>query len=206
MTKLCESTNLNLAERLFTLPEPIQILNGTKYVGDVDGSSSYFRNTMYYSGVAKVLDYLLVDKSINAIDVTVGAPTQVYVEVHGYKAQCGVNREVSYDAKDLPCHYGLVPIVMLALSDNFNAPKLKETFIKIVEEYNNKGCASEELVLEFCKQFEWEVMSPRGNFLDDFRIFRYDLNPASIKGLYESGRTKELSLLKDVAKLPKLVF
>lgn len=162
------------------------------------------RGNAKYSTAALVLDMLIVDKCVNALEFDSTRSEMIYTEfsVNGTKYQATFDEkcEASYSHEAPSGVEALVPVVIFALSNASKASETKELFETIVKEYNTQGCAEVTSVLAFCDAFYYEFV--QNNRMTDIKIFEEDLAAATIKQAYESCYADEMPILVDVAGKP----
>lgn len=177
---------------------------GPAGIGHSKARTKGARANTKYSGAAKVLDYLIVDKVVNALEFDSTRQEMIYTEfkIGGnlYQATFDDKCEASYTG-DIPSGYAqLIPAVIFALSSDSKASETKEYFEKIVAEYNSTGSATIQSILGFCDSFYYEFVVQEK--MDQMKIYDDDLAPATIKQAYESAYADEMPILSEVAGKP----
>lgn len=162
------------------------------------------RGNAKFSAAAQVLDYIIIDKCVNALEFDATRQEMVYTEftVSGKKYQATFDEkcEESYTGDAADNVAALIPVVIYALSSASRASETKEYFEQIVKEYNAQGCAETTSVLGFCDAFYYEFVMK--NKVDEIKIYEDDLAGATIKQAYESCYADEMSILSDIAGKP----
>ena len=206
---------MNLNEVLYGERVPIKILNDKGIVGKSGpvglGQSVHRPATAKtgakYSGVAKVLDMILVDKRFNVLECDVIEEPVAYTEFG--KTSSGkafhaffTEDSLSYDSTEIPKGYEqLAPIVGFVLSvaaDNTECGELKETFKKIVTDYNSKGCAEISDVLKFCDSFYYGFAVNH----TEIEVLPNDLADGVIKKTYNDKVLEAASFLEEIEGKP----
>ena len=157
------------------------------------------------SGIAVVLDALLVDKTCNFLESTTDPEkTSVYAEF----TYDGKNYSCTFDGTDVsyvdsaPSGYGaLFPIVGYALSAASEVEEFKERFANAVEEYNTEGALSNKALAGLCDSFYYEAALKQ--ITEEASVYEEDLAAETIKQGYVSGHFDEIDLFDDL-DLPPL--
>lgn len=183
---------------------------GTAGLGYCKARPSSFTRNAKFSGAAYVLDKILIDKVINALELNdeksgsliYGEYTDSAANVYKFTAEDSKN-EISFDGTTIPTNYDLlVPVVLLALHSDMKTPELKENFIKCAKEYKDTGECTMQSVLSFCDAFYWEFI--QGNKMEEFTVFDDDLEPGTIKQSYEHAKADFIPVLDGIEGLPML--
>jgi hypothetical protein len=213
LRRIFKMTTLNISEELYTGGELIKILGkdakkvstvGPAGIAHSKSRPATSRANVKYSNAARVLDYLLVDKCVNALEFDATRQEMVYVEftVDGVKYQATFDEkcEASYANNPPSGSASLIPVVIYSLSSASRAAELKEYFETIVKEYNAEGVANTASVLGFCDAFYYEFVNK--NKIEEIKVYDDDLAAATIKQAYESCYADEMSILADVSGKP----
>lgn len=207
---------MNFGDTLYGEKTAIKILGkagkmtnsiGPAGLGHSKARPSTARTNAKYSGAAYVLDKIIVDKCVNALEFDPTRQELIYTEftIDGklYQATYDDKNEVSY-AGDIPEGYArLIPAVIFALGSESKATETKEYFQTIVKEYNTEGVASLNAVLGFCDSFYYEFLY--NNKIEEATLFEDDLATQTIRQGYESTFCDEMPILSEVAGKPMLV-
>lgn len=210
--------NLNLTETLFGAKETIAILSGSYATNKIGPAGIGFskhrpasaKTAAKFNGAARVLDKLLIDKKINALENDTNEPYIAYSEFTdgGEYFQAFVTTEdgedalaVSYESKSATGYAALVPMVMYAISNACEmeeVKELKECFHKIVEQVNSKGSADIQDVLKFCDSFYYGFTL----HCPDIKVFENDLANETIKQGYEQKYFELMDALSEIEGKP----
>lgn len=204
---------LQIAEELYNGGAIIEILGKDKKKVGVVGPAGIAhsksrpmtaRGNVKYSAAAKILDYILLDKCVNALEFDATRQEMIYAEftIDGNKYQATFDEkcEASYTSDAPSGVAALVPVVLFALSSASRASETKEYFETIVKEFNTQGCANTASVLGFCDAFYYEFLTK--NKIEEIKVYDDDLAAATIKQAYESCYADEMGILADVAGKP----
>lgn len=206
-----------LNEVLYGDREVIKILDGKGTVSKAGpsglGMSSHrpasAKTSAKYSGVAKILDMIIVDKKLNALESETFDDPVAYCEfgrsASGEPYYAFFTQDsISYNGKDLPTGYeALAPVVTFALSnasDNAETSELKEIFKKIVADYNSKGVAEISDVLKFCDSFYYGFAVNHAKI----DISPDDFMPEVVKSMYTKKIFELAAFMEDVEGKPAI--
>lgn len=204
---------MNFGETLYGAKTPIKVLGkagkmtnqvGPAGLGHCKARPATARTNAKFSGAAYVLDKIIVDKCVNALEFDPTRSELVYTEftIDGklYQATYDEKNEASY-VGDIPEGYArLIPMVIFALNSESKAVETKEAFSTVVKEYNTDGVASVNAVLTFCDAFYYEFLY--ANKIEEASLFDDDLALPTIKQGYEAAYCDEMPILAEVAGKP----
>jgi hypothetical protein len=209
----------NLTDLLFNGKTPIKLLGGknvTAKTGPAGLGLSPLRpasakGAAKFNGAAYVLDRVIVDTAVNALESIVPVPTVTYVE----ELRDGKNERMFYTVDedganatfDTSCPEGfeaLVPVVMFAMSqanaDKAVRQELRDLFTKIRDDYASKGIADISDVLQFCDSFYYGFAVKNEEIL----VFEEAVSAETIKATYTSGILEVMDILEPIAAKPAL--
>lgn len=158
-----------------------------------------------YSGAAKVLDYLIVNKSINAIEASDGS---IYGEMShdGKIYRFTANKyRVSYENDAPHGYYKLVPVILYYLSDTNVNEEMKVSFNNILEKYKSTGVADSKDLLLFCDSFYYGIAK---NYKDEYEVGTDELLIETVQQSYNTGllNPSSMSLIKACDPPPFTAF
>ena len=165
-----------------------------------------------FSGAAFVLDRIIVDNAINALESVEPIPVVTYVE----ELRDGKNERMFYtidkDGANItfntscPEDYeALVPLVMYAMSranaDKTVQQELRELFVKIRDDYASKGIADISDVLRFCDSFYYGFAVKNEEIL----VFEEPVSLETIRAIHSIGVLDIMDILEPIVAKPALI-
>lgn len=155
---------LELTKALFSAKETIKLSGsankqtntlGPRAIGYSSSRPSTATNAAKFSGAAKVLDYILVDKVVAMLSSESGDMVYGEVTVDGIVNRFFIqNTEILYENDSLKGYYQLIPSVLFYLGQS---SELKKIFDEVVKEYKTTGYVSVQTLLHFCDEFYYGV-------------------------------------------------
>lgn len=206
----------SIEDMLFKVQENIKLLGknekmtgkaGPAGIGRSKSRPASMKGNAKFNAAARVLDMLIIDKSINALEFDATREAMIYTEftMDGKKFHASFDEkcEASFAGTENPSNLGaLVPVVMYALSSASNAEETKSYFQTIVKEYNTQGAADIASVLGFCDSFYYEFILKTG--VSASHIYLDDLSLSTMTQAYESNYADEMAIFDGISGLPML--
>lgn len=207
--------NINLTNALFRGDKEKILLTGvsektTNTLGSAGiGFSTYrpagIRAAAKYSGAAKVLDYLIVNKSVNAIEAADGSIYGEFSHDGKHYSFTANNKRISYTESAPHGFYKLIPPILYYLSDTHVNEELKDAFKKILESYKDTGVADDRALLLFCDSFYYGIAK---TYKVEYEVGENELLVETVKQGYKTGffKSESMSLVKACDPIPFEAF
>lgn len=178
-------------------------LPGPAGIGYSSSRPSGIKIPAKYSGAAKVLDYLIVNKTVNAVEALDGS---IYGEMShdGKLYRFKATHDCVFYEKDAPHgFYKLVPVILYHLTEGKVSKELKDAFNEVLESYKATGVADTKSLLLFCDSFYYDVAK---NYKDMYKVYENELIIETVQHSYKSGAFRPIDLVKACDPRPFKAF
>lgn len=153
-----------------------------------------------FSAVARCLDAIFVTSSVNALC----SEDAVYGEYNDgtkiYRFVCKDGISVDYEGERLHGNMAILPFFLFAIRNDAELRELKESFLKVKEEYDAEGEASIIPVITTCDIFYYGIAKKMSQ---EVTVEENSLQMDTVRASVRTGLLSTMNIFKDMADMPE---